>query len=167
MIGANRIFLAAALVLGLAVPASVAHAMGSGSSGTSSTSSPGTAGSSATDYAMAEKAVKAEDYKTAIGLLEKVVAADPGNANALNYLGYSSRKLGDKNKALAYYKKALEIDPKHLGANEYLGELYLEMENLAAAEERLAVLAMACKSTCEEFQELAEQVRAYKAKHQG
>lgn len=76
--------------------------------------------------------------------------------------GYSNRKLGDMAKAMTYYTKALNKEPKHLGANEYMGELYLELKNLPKAEERLGVLKNAC-GNCEEYQELAEKVDAYKA----
>lgn len=115
------------------------------------------------DYTKAEKAIKAKDYQGAIPLLEKVVAAEPKNADAYNYLGYANRKLGDKEKALGFYKTAIEINPTHLGANEYLGELYLEMDNLPGAEERMAVLDKACRN-CEEKRELREAIEKYKTK---
>ena len=79
----------------------------------------------------------------------------------LNYLGYSHRKLGHTEKALGYYQQALEIEPKHRGANEYLGELYLELKQLDKAEERLKVLSTACNA-CEEYVELKEKVEAFK-----
>ena len=64
--------------------------------------------------------------------------------------------------ALEYYEKALKLKPNHVGANEYLGELYLEMKNLPKAEERLAVLAKACNG-CEEQKELEEKIADFKA----
>ena len=72
-------------------------------------------------YVAAEKAVKAADYRDAIALLDKVVGADPKNANAFNYLGYSYRKLGDFDRALGHYQQALKLNPDHRGAHEYLG----------------------------------------------
>lgn len=114
------------------------------------------------DFATAVDHVDDEEYAEAIPLLEKVVAAEPDNADAFNYLGYSYRKTGVTDKALANYLMALELEPEHLGANEYLGELYLEMKDLAKAEERLAVLEEAC-GDCEEYEELAEKIEAYKA----
>jgi Flp pilus assembly protein TadD len=126
------------------------------------------AGSSSTpanpDLAQAEKLADSGDYAAAIPLLEKVLAADPKNADALNYLGYSQRKLGDRESALKNYEAALAVDPEHRGANEYLGELYLEMGDLAKAEERLAVLDKACFFGCEEYTELKESIESYKAK---
>ncbi|MFN0043221.1 MAG: tetratricopeptide repeat protein [Alphaproteobacteria bacterium] len=113
------------------------------------------------DYTKAEKAVKDKDFKGAIALFEKIIATEPRNANALNYLGYSHRNLGEREKALGYYKRALDIEPNHLGANEYLGELYLQMGDLAAAEERLKVLDRACRN-CEEKRDLAEKIEKHK-----
>ena len=129
---------------------------GDSSGGDAAAQSPGAA-----ELAKAEKKVKAEKYAEAIPLLEKAVKADPKNAAALNYLGYSHRKLGHVDQALDYYHQALAVDPKHRGANEYLGELYLELKQLDKAEERLAVLSTACNG-CEEYVELKEKVEAFK-----
>ena len=151
-----RIVMAAVLAMALGLAGSVGEVLAMGSSTpSSSTAKP------ESDYAKAEKAVKAKDFKGAIPLLEKVVASEPKNADAFNYLGYSHRKIGEKDKALAYYKKALDIDPNHMGANEYLGELYLEMGDLPSAETRLATLDKFCK-TCEETHELREAIEKFK-----
>lgn len=117
--------------------------------------------STADDYIEAQRKVEAADYNGAIPILERILKQEPGNADALNYMGYSHRKLGNTTKALAFYMQALANEPEHLGANEYLGELYLEMGNLPKAEERLAVLQKAC-SGCMEETELAEKIAAFK-----
>ena len=115
----------------------------------------------------AAKAVDAGDFSGAIPILQAVVAKDPDSADAYNYLGYAHRKLGQVDEAKVYYLKALEIDPKHKGANEYLGELYLELDDVAGAEARLEVLDDACGLFgCEEFDELEEKIEAYKKGHQ-
>ena len=114
------------------------------------------------DFVEAVRLIDKWDYSNAIPLLEKVVAAEPKNADAYNYLGYSHRKLGDRETALVFYTKALEIKPRHLGANEYLGELYLEQGELQKAEERLAVLDKACFFGCKEYTELKESIEDYK-----
>ena len=106
-------------------------------------------------------------YSEAIPLMQKVVAAEPNNADAYNYLGFSHRKLGDHAKALEFYKRALALKPKHRGANEYLGELYLEMGDLARAEKRLDVLDSACWFGCEEYTDLKAAIEAFKAKQGG
>ena len=149
---------AIALALGLlaAVPAWAA-----GTSSNSSTNDSSNAGSTADDYDAAVADVKAGNYIAAIPLLQKVVAASPRNPDALNYLGFSYRKTGDMSQALVFYQKALDLQPLHIGANEYMGELYLEMKNLPKAEERLAVLKQACTS-CEEYGELKEKIDAFK-----
>lgn len=115
-----------------------------------------------TDFQKAEYLVKGEKYEEAIPLLQKVVADNPRDADAWNYLGFCSRKLGKKEDALGYYQKALAIDPKHKGAREYLGELYLQMNDLAKAEEQLAVLKDLCPSGCEELEDLEADIADYK-----
>ncbi len=119
------------------------------------------------DYVAAEKAIEAADYRGAIALLDKIVGANPKNANALNYLGYSHRKLGDFDKALGHYQQALKLKPDHLGAHEYLGELYLQMNDLARAQQHLDRLDDICIFGCEEYTDLKKAIQAYKAKHSG
>ena len=114
-------------------------------------------------YERAVKLVEAADYEDAIRVLRKLNKKEPRNPDVLNMLGFSQRKLGRTESALDYYQQALAIEPLHLGANEYLGELYLETGKLGKAQERLAELAVACPSDCEEWRELAEAVDAYKA----
>jgi tetratricopeptide (TPR) repeat protein len=111
----------------------------------------------------AEKAVQAKDWNKAIGLLNRVVADSPKNADAYNYLGYSHRKLGNRDQALTYYNHALYLDPNHRGALEYLGELYLDMSQLPQAEEQLMKLAKVCGPRCNEYRELQDQVAKFKA----
>ena len=98
-----------------------------------------------------EKAKKL--YLKAYDKFEKAYAKDKQNADILNYLGYTLRKTGDFEKAETYYLKGLEMDPKHLGINEYLGELYVQTGRIELAKERLEVLK-GCK--CEEYEELKE-----------
>ena len=119
------------------------------------------------DLARAVALVEKGGYAEAIPLLEKAVAAEPKNADAYNYLGFSHRKLGDTEAALGFYRRALEIKPKHLGANEYLGELYLELGELKKAEERLAVLDEACFFGCDEYSDLKKAIKAYKKRNGG
>ena len=98
-----------------------------------------------------EKAKKL--YLKAYDKFEKAYAKDKQNADILNYLGYTLRKTGDFEKAETYYLKGLEMDPKHLGINEYLGELYVQTGRIELAKERLEVLK-GCE--CEEYEELKE-----------
>ena len=115
------------------------------------------------DYDSAVRAVNNKKYRDAIGYLTNVLADDPKNADALNYLGYSHRKLGDFKNAITFYTRALSIDPDHRGANEYLGEAYLEINDLPNAMVRLERLRAICGWGCDEFTELNEAVADYKA----
>ncbi len=131
--------------------------------GTSSKSTPRKAG----DYELGVKAVKAANYEKAIKRLSKVVAAKPGNADAWNYIGFSHRKLKRFDQAMSAYRKALAIDPDHRGANEYLGELYLQTGDLAKAKKRLKKLDDVCTFGCDEFDDLKQAIKAYEASHKG
>ncbi len=115
------------------------------------------------DYQLGKKAVEANDYPRAIDHMTKVVAIAPNNADALNYLGYSHRKLGQFDESLVWYQKALAANPNHLGANEYLGELYLQMGDLPKAEEQLKKLDDQCFFGCKEYDHLKEAIAEYKA----
>lgn len=149
----TRIALAFLLTIGLT--ASAAYAAGS----SSSSSTPYR--SSSDDYARAVRAVNAEDYTTAANLLQKVVQKDSRNADAWNYLGFSERKLGHFDRSLNAYQSALRIQPNHRGANEYLGELYLQTGKLDMAKKQLDKLHSLCPSGCEEYSELQEAIRAH------
>jgi len=114
----------------------------------------------------ARKAIAAKDFKSAIGFLTKAVQESPNDADAHSMLGYSYRKGGTFDKSMESYQKALKIDPNHRYAHEYLGELYLDMNQLDNAEKQLAALKKACPwfGRCEEFDDLKKEIDAYKAK---
>ena len=90
-------------------------------------------------------------YKKAIGYLLKHNKKFPADPNTLNYLGFTHRKVGDYNNAEIYYSMGLELDPKHVGINEYMGELFVVTNRLDKAKERLAVLE---DCNCKEYKEL-------------
>ena len=96
-----------------------------------------------------EKAEK--KYKKALKHLLEANAEDPGNPDILNYLGFTSRKLGDYKNSETYYLLGLAIDPNHIGINEYLGELYVTTNRHTLAVERLEVLK---SCNCEEYEDL-------------
>ena len=103
---------------------------------------------------------KAEkQYKKAQKLLIKSNKKKPNNADTLNYLGFTTRKLGDFNLGEEYYLQGLAIEPKHNGINEYLGELYVVTNRMDLAKERLNVLK---DCNCEEYQELKEIIEGTK-----
>lgn len=112
------------------------------------------------------KSIEAKDFKSALGHLSKAVEEEPNNADAHSMLGYSYRKLGTFDKSMEHYQRALKIDGNHRSAREYLGELYLEMNQPANAEKELATLKKACPffGKCEEYDDLKEAIEKYKSK---
>lgn len=111
-------------------------------------------------YDTAVERVEQKNYAAAVDLLEKVVADQPDNADAWNYLGFSLRKLNRVDEAFAAYDQALRIDPTHAGANEYLGELYLMTGDMEQAEAQLAALEQSCGLSCAEYQQLKSAIEA-------
>ena len=112
-------------------------------------------------YKQAVEAVEHKDYKEAISLLKDVLEDNAQNADALNYMGYSYRKLGNYQWALTYYKRALKVNPDHQGANEYIGEAYLELKQPDKAKVHLDRLARICGPSCEAYQILKKAFDAY------
>ena len=92
-------------------------------------------------------------YEKAQKLLITSNNKKPLQADTLNYLGFTTRKLGDYKNGEKYYLLGLEIDPNHKGINEYLGELYVVTNRINLAKERLNVLE---NCNCEEYGELKE-----------
>ena len=97
----------------------------------------------------AEKAKKL--YSQAFEKLNKAYKSDKKNPDILNYMGFTSRKNGNFEEAETYYLKGLDLDPKHNGINEYLGELYVQTKRIDKANERLAVLK---DCDCDEYKDL-------------
>ena len=90
-------------------------------------------------------------YAKAQELLIKSNDKKPNNADTLNYLGFTTRKLGDFGGGEKYYLQGLALDPNHIGINEYLGELYVVTNRIDLAKERLNILE---NCDCEEYDEL-------------
>lgn len=133
------------------IPALPTHGDGGGGGATKGSS----------EYKQAVKAIKKEDYSGAVDLLQKVVAEEPGNAHAWNHLGFSLRNLQQYDDALAAYEKALQINPKHKGALEYLGELFLMTNQPEMAKVQLEKLDDACFLSCKELRKLKKRIAAY------
>ena len=98
-------------------------------------------------------------YKKALKLLVKSNKEKPLQADTLNYLGFTTRKLGDYENGEKFYLLGLKIDPNHNGINEYLGELYVATNRIDLANERLDVLK---NCNCEEYLELKEIIEGKK-----
>jgi len=117
------------------------------------------------DFEAGKKAIDQSDWAGAISSFGKVIAFDPKNADAFNYLGYANRQLGDYQKAFGYYNSALRLNPNHKGANEYIGEAYLKQGDLANAEKHLSKLDDICTFGCAEYSLLKRAVADYKQKN--
>jgi len=105
------------------------------------------------DFTAVKALVDSGRYDQAMPQLLALDQDSPNNPDVLNLLGFTSRKTGHTEEALGYYDRALNLEPKHLGANEYLGELYLELKQPEKAKQRLEVLKAAC-GDCEEYEDL-------------
>ena len=115
---------------------------------------------SAKKYEQKDKVDKAKkNYEKAQKLLIKSNDKNPNNADTLNYLGFTTRKLGDFSNGEKYYLQGLAIEPKHIGINEYLGELYVATNRIDLAKERLEVLK---DCNCKEFNELKDVIEGNK-----
>ena len=113
------------------------------------------------DYQRAVSCIEKSDYSAAIPLLRKELEKNPGNADAHNYLGYVFRKRNDLKNSAVHYEKALEVNPKHLGALEYQGELFLTVGNLDLAKANLEKLDKLCWLGCDEYDDLKASVEAF------
>ena len=99
-----------------------------------------------------EKIEKAKKlYSQAFTKLEKALKKDKKNPDILNYMGFTSRKVGNFEIAEKFYLQGLNINPNHNGINEYLGELYVQTNRIDKANERLKVLK---SCNCKEYGEL-------------
>ena len=105
-------------------------------------------------YEKKGKTEKAEKkYAKAQKLLLKSNKKKPLQADTLNYLGFTTRKLGDYKKGEEFYLQGLQIEPNHKGINEYLGELYVATDRIGLAKERLEILK---NCNCAEYKQLKE-----------
>jgi len=119
---------------------------------------------------LARSAIAAKDWARALNELNTAAREEPRNADVHNLLGYSNRKQATPNlpKAFEHYKMALQIDPKHKGAHEYIGAAYLMDNKPTEAAKHLAMLEQLCgNKTCEEYADLAKSLSDYKAKNPG
>lgn len=116
------------------------------------------------DFIKGHTAVLAKDWQGAVTALNKAVKKSPENADIHNYLGYAYRHLGEMDLSFAHYTQALKINPNHRAVHEYIGEAYLKVDRLDKAMEHLARLEQICGTGCEDYQDLAKAIEAYKKK---
>lgn len=103
-------------------------------------------------------------YAQALDVIGGVLNRHPDSADAYTYRGYAYEKLGDAKKAKENYKRALEIEPTHLGANRYLAGIYLKEGDLSRAMDQLQVIRMTCGDVaCQELDELQADINHYRS----
>jgi len=153
-----KAYVAAAAVLALlAMAAPEARAMGADPMPAPN------AADTAKDYAAGVAAIQAALYDKGIELMKKVVALEPKNADAYNYLGFAYRKTGNVKLASASYDTALMLNANHKGALEYQGELFLKLNRVEDAMKNRARLQALCPIGCTELRELDRAIADHKA----
>ncbi len=95
--------------------------------------------------------IRLEKFAEAHQSLKYINTPTPSKqADKLNLLGFTARKSGDLSSAATYYSKALEINPKHIQALEYQGELYLQLGEIEKAKQNLERIKQICWLVCKE-----------------
>ena len=117
----------------------------------------------APDLTSVRAKIKAKDYKAAIAELTPMLETNQ-HADVYNLMGFSLRKTGDYKQAYTFYRKALDFNPEHKGALEYLGELYVETGQMDKAKENVSRLRELCPSGCEELADLEHAIARASAK---
>ena len=116
------------------------------------------------DFAAGRAAIDAKQWETAIRALSSAALRDTRNADIQNYLGYAYRHTGQMDLAFKHYERALQLNPRHRGAHEYVGEAYLMVNDLAKAEAHLSALKTICLIPCEEYTDLEKAIGEYRRK---
>jgi Flp pilus assembly protein TadD len=106
--------------------------------------------------------IQREAWAEALTVLRTARERDSRQADVHNLIGYASRKSGQLEQAFSAYRTALSINPRHWGAHEYIGEAYLMARQPDKAREHLAILRQQCGERCEETQDLARAIAAYR-----
>jgi tetratricopeptide (TPR) repeat protein len=112
----------------------------------------------ASSLASIRKLIEAKSFTAALAALKDADKSFPNNADINNLLGFASRNLKQYSTSDKYYAKALKLNPNHLGALEYQGELFLKLKKLAAAKANLAKLKKLCGTSCEEYLDLQKAI---------
>jgi len=114
------------------------------------------------DYAAGKRAGEKRDWAEAARLFKRAEMRHPDHADLQNSLGFSYRNLKRYELAFKHYRRAIELDPRHRGAHEYIGETYLMTGDLAGAERHLAALKGICVLPCEELKDLEHAIAEYR-----
>ena len=115
----------------------------------------------APDLTSVRAKIKARDFKGALAELTPMLTTYQ-HADVYNLMGFALRKTGDYQQAYTFYRKALDFDPDHKGALEYLGELYVETGQVEKARENVVLLKKLCPGGCEELADLEHAIASAK-----
>ncbi len=114
------------------------------------------------DYAAGLATLKGGDAAAALPRFHSALKRFPNAADLHNELGFAYRSMRQLDKAFEHYKRALAINPRHRGAHEYIGEAYLLVGNVQAAERHLAALRAICVLSCDELRDLEKAIAAHR-----
>ncbi len=153
---------AAAMAVGPAILFS-AEAEAASSDNNSSGGSSNSGGGKVDYFDRGQKDFENGEWKDAVKNLKKAVAEDSSNAEAYNLMGYSYRRMGEVDSAFDAYAKALDINPKHRGAHEYLGQTYLLVGDADKARGQLSILTNLCGKQCKETVKLRKAIKRHEA----
>ena len=116
------------------------------------------------DYAAGKAAMDKKNWAEAARRFQQAAVRDPDSADLHNHLGFAYRNLKQMDLAFKHYKRSIELNPRHRGAHEYIGEAYLMIGDLANAEKHLAALRTICLLPCEELTDLEKAVKEYRSR---
>lgn len=116
------------------------------------------------DYAAGKAAMDKKNWREAVTRFNQAALRAPDSADLQNYLGFSYRNLKQMDLAFKHYKRSIELNPRHRGAHEYIGEAYLMVNDLPGAEKHLAALRSICLLPCEELADLEKAVKEYRSR---
>jgi len=118
------------------------------------------------DYAAGKRAAERKDWAEAARLFERAEMRHPDHADLQNILGFTYRNLKQYALAFKHYRRAIELDPRHRGAHEYIGETYLITGDPGGAERHLAALREICLLPCAELTDLERAIVEYRGRKQ-
>ena len=114
------------------------------------------------DYAAGKRAADKKDWGQAVRLFKRAEMRHPDHADLHNILGFSYRNLKQYELAFKHYRRAIEIDPRHRGAHEYIGETYLITGDLESAQRHLTALKNICLLPCDEMRDLERAIAEHR-----
>ena len=155
-------------ILSIFIFTEVSFAAMSGGSSSSSSSSSSTSYSSSSDesgpysptnrFKDINKLIKLEKFAEAHKMLKSLKKVNTDEADRLNLLGFTARKSGDLTAAGDYYQQALALNPRHTGALEYQGELFIQLGKIELAKANLAKIDKICWLPCNAERELKKAI---------